>query len=201
MSLISGRVILAAAKLALFYIALVGLEIVVLGMALQVAVPNLRDIGAMAAMLSIPFAGAFLLLAIARRWGFVALWAILGAFWLLLTVASGAWRWGINFPQLFVPWSLFALPLWIIGQAGIPSRSSIRLRIGLVRFSTSMALLVCWAALLVGAQWFVPFRLGLPLRASGVANLLGWVWGVAPLLLSAYATRHVWRGTASPVAA
>jgi hypothetical protein len=56
--------------------------------------------------------------------------------------------WSLD-PQLFFDWSRLALPLWIIGQAGIPSRSSPPVRIGPVRVSTSTLLLVCWVAMLI----------------------------------------------------
>jgi hypothetical protein len=176
------------------------LEIVAILVALRRGAPTLETIAGMAVWLSIPFAGAFVLLAVARRWGFIALWAILGAFWILLALASGAWAWASQFPRLFLPWSVFALPLWIIGQAGIPSPSPTRLRVGPVRMSTSMALLLCWAALLVSVEAFA-LRQAWIFRASTLTNLFGWIWGLAPLVLSAYAIRHVWRGTARPVVA
>ena len=201
MSLIRGRVILAAAKLALFYVALVAVEIALLIVAFTGEVPRRGEIAQMSALLAIPFAFAFLLLAVARRWGFVALWGILGTLWVFLTLESGAWAWSITFPRLFLPWTIFALPLWIIGQAGIPSRSATRLGIGPLSVSVSMALLLCWTALLLGAQWLVPFETYRPYHPTRIANPLGWIWGVAPFVLSAYAMRHVWRGTANPVTA
>ena len=191
MRLISGRVILAAAKLAAFYVALVTLELVVLGIAFRVGVPPLRGIGEMAIILSIPFAGAFVLLAIARRWGFVALWGLLAVLWFLSVSASGAWEWSSLYPKLFVPWSILALPLWVIGQAGIPRRSA-----GLI--SPSMALLVCWAALLLGVLLFASPRDAAYWHPRSVAAALAWIWAPMPLILSAFAISHVWRGTARP---
>ena len=202
MSLISGRVILAAARLALVYTVLVTLELVAVSFAWRVGAPRLGDIAAIAAGLAIPFAAAFILLAVARRWGFVALWAVLGGLWIFMTIDAGiatrGWEWSFAYGESFLPWSIFALPLWIIGQVGIPSRASARLRIGPLHFSASTALLVCWAALLLGAQWLIPPEIFVgPYRPLGIANLAGWIWGVAPLLLCAYAMRHVWRGTAT----
>ena len=194
-ALLNTRAIFAAARLALFYSAFVILEILVLIVLMHDGVPSLSDFGEMASSLSIPFAGAFLLLAVARRWGLVALWTILGAFWILVTFVSGSWHYPIDFPRLFLPWSIFALPLWIIGQVGIA-------RISSQRISTSMALLICWAALLLSIQFF-----GLPRtefvhpHRYGIADLLAWIWAPMPLILSAFAIRHVWRGTAKPVAA
>ena len=190
------RAIFAAAKLASFYAALVLLEIMLLAVAFRLGVPTLREIGEMASWLAIPFAGAFLLLAIARRWGFVALWTILGAFWILITLASGSWRWPIDFPRIFVPWSIFALPLWIIGQAGI-ARTSTR------RVSPSMNMLVVWAILLLCVRFVTLPRTDYvgDFHRFGIADLLGWIWAPVPLILSAFAIRHVWRGTAKPISA
>jgi hypothetical protein len=201
MSLMSERVILAAGKLALFYVVCVALEMAVLILTLGGGLSRLTIVGQMATWLSIPFAGAFLLLAVARRWGLVAMWIILAGFWGLLTLASGAWGWASNFLQLFLPWSIFALPLWIIGQGGIPSRSPTRLRVGPVRLSMSMVLLVCWAALLVGGKWFARPAGIYVYRPAEVMNMLGWIWGVAPFVLSAFAIRHVWRGTVNAITA
>jgi hypothetical protein len=61
---------------------------------------------------------------------------------LFLAFVSGSWQSPNAFPQLFVPWSIFALPLW-----------------------------------------------------------LAWLRAPIPLILSAFAIRHVWRGTAKPIAA
>jgi len=192
MRLISGRVILAAARLALFYTAVVILEIGILQFALLSGFPTLRSIGRMALALSIPFIAAFVLLGLARRWGFVALWLILAGFWIYLSRHFGG-IWPLD-PTLFLSWSIFALPLWIIGQAGIPSRSLTILRVGAIRFSTSTALLVCWAALLV-----VPFFPAVidVLYGWRIAHLSKRVWQAAPFVLSAYALWHVWRGTAT----
>ena len=197
MSLISRRVILAAAKITLVYTALVSLEFLMLSLAWRIGAPRLGDIAAIAAGLAIPFAAAFILLAVARRWGFVALWAILGALWIFMIIGTGSWSWPSEYPLSFLPWSIFALPLWIIGQVGIPSQRSARLRLGPLRFSTSTALLVCWAALLLGAQWFIPEISVGPYQPSAIAKLAGWIWAVAPPLLCAYAIQHVWRGTAT----
>lgn len=193
MSLISGRVTLAAAKLALFYIGFVILEIVVLGFVLRLGLPSLHDTRDMAGMLSIPFAAAFLLLATARRWGFIALWTILGAFWIFVAVASNARAWPTLYPQVFFAWSILALPLWIMGQAGL-RRTSTR------RISGSMLMLVCWAILLFGTQFFTKYR-AFPVRADGIADIVAWIWVPMPLILTAFAIRHVWRGTAESVPA
>ncbi|HKW46111.1 MAG TPA: hypothetical protein VJN70_01645 [Gemmatimonadaceae bacterium] len=195
MSLISGRVTLAAAKLALFYIGFVILEIVVLGFVLRLGLPSLHDTRDMAGMLSIPFAAAFLLLATARKWGFIALWTILGAFWIFVAVASNARAWPTLYPQVFFAWSILALPLWIMGQAGLP-RTSTR------RISGSMLMLVCWAVLLFGVRFFAKYQPpAFPGRQDGIANIIAWLWVPMPLILSTFAIRHVWHGTAKPVAA
>ena len=195
MRLISGRVIRSAAKLALFYAAVVILEIVVLALVGREGFPTAPEIGETAAKLGMPFAVAFVLLALARRWGFVALWLILVAFWIYLGRFGGIWS---LYPTLLTSWSVLALPLWMIGQAGIPSRSSTPLRLGPIRISASAVLLACWAALLVISH--VPAVIDVA-YSYRFANLSRRVWQGAPFVLSAYATWHVWRGTSSPAAA
>jgi hypothetical protein len=194
-ALTSKRVILAAAKLAAIYIALVILGIVVLDVTLRAGVPPLDVIREFAIWLSIPFACAFVLLAVARRWGFVALWVILGALWIAIGVVARSWRWSIDFPSLFVLWTIFALPLWIIGQAGIPLPSRRRI-------SPSMVLLACWAVLLVSSRFVLPRTDPPDLDPhSALLFALAWIWAPMPLVLSAFAISHVWRGTAKPVPA
>lgn len=200
MSLISRRVISAAAKLALVYSVLVTLEFAVLILVLRIGLPPLNVLLAMAGWLAIPFAGAFVLLAVARRWGFIALWVIPLAFSAWMAVTSQSYTFTIGFIFDFILWTIFALPLWIIGQAGIPLRSSNRLRVGPVRFSASTALLACWIGLLVGARSLLP-PVGtdvVMIGTSVAANLFGWTCAIAPFILTTYAIRHVWVGTAHP---
>ena len=192
-ALITRRVNLAATRLAVFYCAVVLLEIAVLAVALRAGMPTVRDIGEIAKVLAIPFAVAFLVLATARRWGLIALWAILAAFWIWLAkeVGAASWNGPITFPRLFILWSIFAFPLWLIGQAGLPRGSTSRV-------SPSMGLLVCWAILLFGGQFF-----GLPAtefarpHPQSMAQLFAWIWAPVPLILSGFAIQHVWRGTAT----
>lgn len=99
MRLISRRVILAATRLALIYVALVVLEDVILHFAYRLGIPSLDVIGEMALWLSIPFGGSFVLLAVARRWGLLALWLILGGCWMYLQLHYGE-IWSLD-TQLF----------------------------------------------------------------------------------------------------
>jgi len=193
--LLSKRVILAAARIALFYVVLVALAFALLVSAFVGWRGMGIDIVGMAEWLSVPCALAFLLLAAARRWGFVTLWAILGAFWCWVVLDSQSLRSPRQLPLVFMVWSAFALPLWIIGQAGIPAVSP-------RRFSPSMVMLICWCILLVTPRLFgLPQIEVFPPRNYGLADLVSWIWTPLPLILSAFAMRHVWRGTANAVAA
>ncbi len=204
MSLINKRVTLAACRLALFYTAFVALEILALWVASAVNIwLTIRELFGVSVLLMIPFAGAFLLLALARRLGLVAFWIILIGLWVLPFALAKTFPTPLLFPLIFLSWSILALPLWVIGQVGIPRRSSFGLGLGPVRISPSMALLACWVFLLAGVRLFgsladYPEMGVLSIR---IAEPLAWIWGVAPLLLSAFAIQHVWRGTAKPVTA
>ena len=187
---VTKRVILAAGKLALFYVALVAVGFVVFMIGFLPRDVGV-DIGAMIAGLAIPCAVAFLLLAVARRWGLLSLWAILGALWCWMLVDARALSLPRQLPLDFMLWSVFALPLWIIGQVGIPVVSSRRI-------SPSMAMLIGWAILLITPQLFDLGRiLVYPSRPWRAADWISFMWAPMPLILSAFAVRHVWRGTAT----
>jgi|SRR5690242_9571837 len=199
MKLISRRVIFAAAKLALIYCVLLSIEIAALFLLIRPSTVFIGDIAGAALALLIPFGIAFLLLAVARRAGFVALWAILVGYWVALVIQSRPFV-PLTFPMLFLLWSILALPLWIIGHAGIPDTSSAGIRIGGLRISWSTTALVCWLLLLVVARLFGPLRgttFVLP-RTPRPADIAMWaLWAPAPLFIAAFAVRHVWRGTAA----
>lgn len=199
MKWISGRVILAAAKLALIYgvLLLVGFALFFTlfawGQTFRVA-----DLAGALLVLAIPFGTAFLLLAIARRAGFVALWTILLVFWGFV-VSLGGMKMPHLIPLDFAVWSMLALPLWIIGHAGLRDPSSRKLRIGPFTFSPATMVLSCWLLLLASSRLFGLFQTSIvivsPPRPPDLA--LWTLWAPAPLWISAFAVRHVWRGTAA----
>jgi len=199
MKLISRRVIFAAAKLALIYCVLLCVEIAALFLLIRPSTVFIGDLAGPALALLVPFGIAFVLLAVARRAGFVALWAILVGYWVALVVQSRPFV-PHTLPMLFVLWSLLAMPLWIIGHAGIPDTSSPAIRIAGVKLSWATTALLCWLLLLVGSRLFWPLRgttIVLP-RTPVPADIAAWaLWAPAPLLIGAFAVRHVWRGTAA----
>jgi hypothetical protein len=198
MKWISGRVILAAAKLALIYgvMVLVGFALFFTLSARGQRV-TLADLAGALLVLAIPLGVAFLLLAIARRAGFVAFWTILLVFWGF--VVSEGLRMPDVIPVDFMGWSMLALPLWIIGHAGVRDPSSRRLRIGRLELSPTTIVLSCWLLLLAGTRfpriWTTDIVI---VDAPRWPSLVVWtLWAPAPLWISAFAVRHVWRGTAA----
>lgn len=177
---------------------MVVLEMAAIVLASVARLPTLAEIGAMALWLVAPMAAAFLLLATARRWGFLALWAILGGLWIWLAIERHSWFLPLEFARSFYTWTILALPLWIIGQAGVPSRSSARFQLGALRLSMSTVVLVSWAGLFVIGLHVEPLAPH-PLlnRVPGLAEFCGWIWAWAPFLLITFAMRHVWLGTAT----
>ena len=203
MKWISRRVILAAAKLALIYCALL---LIVFALVFTLFVPGLRfsiaEFAPVLMTLAIPFGIAFLLLAIARRAGFIALWAILFVYWGFLVRDSLGIPYAI--PPVFTLWSIFALPLWIIGHVGVRDPSSRNLAIGRLALSPAAIVLACWLLLLAGSRFFFgPFNTDtLIVGPTHWSNLALWtLWAPAPFWISAFAVRHVWRGTAVPAVA
>ena len=191
------RVVPAAATLAGIYVLGVGVCIAVLLGVWTVNgwgdPPSVNDLIELARWLVPPAAVAFILLAVARRAGFIALWALLVCLWIFLLDSSYA----LQIPPRFLSWSLFALPLWIIGQLGVirhlPS-DRVRLSLG--------AILGIWIALaFAGSFFFAPFPSfhgGIPLLPYPAATIAAWlVWFPAPFILSAVAVHHVWRGTSA----
>jgi hypothetical protein len=94
---------------------------------------------------------------------------------------------------------MLALPLWIIGHAGLRDPSSRKLCIGPFTFSPATIVLSCWLLLLASSRLFGLFQTSIvivsPPRPPDLA--LWTLWAPAPLWISAFAVRHVWRGTAA----
>jgi len=198
MQWISGRVILAAAKLALIYGVLLLVGFTLFSTLFVVQTLRLVDLAGTLLVLAIPFGTAFLLLAIARRAGFVVLWTILLVFWGIV-VSVGAGKIPAAIPLDFALWSVLALPLWIIGHVGLRDPSSGKLRIGPFTFSPATIVLSCWLLLLASSRLFGLFQTSIVIvdRPHPPALALWTLWVPAPLWISAFAIRHAWRGTAS----
>jgi hypothetical protein len=141
--------------------------------------------------------GAFVILAIARRVGFVAFWVLLSGLWALLLNSGGH-----ALPFEFLKWSVFALPLYLISL--IAAGRTIPIRIG----SRTISPLI-----VVGGIWVVLAIAGLVLRdyafppeyvritdgqvtAFERVSALGWVlWAPAPFVIAAVAIAAMWVGS------
>src|SRR5687768_17596616 len=103
---------------AIYAIGVIGL---LLSLALLLEGPPLlwRDLAFLAlpfAVLFIIFIIAFVILAVARRVGFAALWILLAGLWTWMMIAKGSSVEAL--PSVFLGWSTFALPLFVIGVLG-----------------------------------------------------------------------------------
>ena len=193
------RVIPAAGTLAAFYSVFVCLLLLVMeawGAGARWALQTLREI---AFPLLIAFLISFAALAAARRLGFAALWTLLSGMWIWLLSEL---RSPLQIPHAFVFWTVLALPLWVIGQCGIASPPFQGLPIGKVRVSFGTLAVAAWTVLVFGSglygspwsDWSYAPR-GFP---RDPAELAAWlIWAPAPILLAAFAMRHVYRGTTS----
>ena len=189
------RVLPAAGKLAAFYGASIVLQFLLvsgLGGGPRWSLEALRGLSP---LLGMCFGLAFVLLAGARRAGFAALWSVLAALWLLML---GDLPTPFDVPRAFLVWSIFALPLWVMGHFGVAASQSKVLVIGRLRFSLLTGALAAWAALAVSSRFYGALWSAVAASHIRTAVVAEWLlWAPAPLILSAIATRHVWRGTAS----
>ena len=157
--------------------------------------PSAADVATLVSWAIVPFALAFILLAAARRAGFVVFWMLLAAVWVAFLMARGL---PIDLPVAFVAWSVLALPLHLLTALGIPGAP--RLRVPGAHLTVSTLTTILWTLLLVPAVavLYVSSRLMYPephvlfLLASRVA---AFVWGPAPLVLASLSIAHAWPRT------
>jgi hypothetical protein len=182
------RVAVAAASLAAVYGAGVVLLLSVLTLWTGEWVGAVRDLLEVHAVLfGVLFATAFLLLAVARRAGFAALWLLFLAFW----VAWPLTRWTpVGVLAGFVFWSVVALPFYAIGALGLPSHRVLRL--GRRTLALPAVVLAVWTLLLAVTLAVTPtaylfFASALDGSFGGpppaVLKLARAVWGPAPVLI------------------
>jgi hypothetical protein len=152
-----------------------------------------------AASFGVLFGIAFVILAFARRIGFVALWVLLCTLWILLLRDGLLGGGGYALPFEFVKWSVFALPLYLIGFMAVPR--AIHIKIGNRRVPP---------VLVVGGLWVVLAVAGFILRdyayppqymritedqstAFERVNVLGWVfWAPVPFVIAAISVAAMW---------
>src|SRR5687767_11945607 len=111
----------AALSLALIYVVGVALLYAPIRLWLTPHAPGLSELPTLSLELGIYAAIAFLLLAMARRVGFILLWLLLLAAW-IANVGSSTVR-PEALPGFFILWTVLALPLYVITAWGIPSSS------------------------------------------------------------------------------
>ena len=178
------RVIRAAGRLAALYVATTLILLLAAGTLMVGVLPTLSDLVELWMPVSVAFLVAFLLLAIARRAGFVALWMILVGLWVFLLSAGG---FDASYGRQFVAWSVLALPLYGLGMIGAPSTRR------LAR-SSSLAIAIIWFCLI--AAGFMVTRLGTRIELpSQIVDALALIWGSFPLVLGMHEVVRVWNAT------
>lgn len=189
------RILAAAARLAGVYVTVLLLLIAPFMFFPSDGVPSVADVAKLVGWAIVPFALAFILLAAARRAGFVVFWMLLAAVWGALLMARGL---PIDLLIAFVAWSVLALPLHLLTALGI--QGGPRLRVPGAQLTVSTLTTILWTLLLVPAVavMFFSSRLMYPephelfLLASRLAPF---VWGPAPFVLAALSIAHAWPRT------
>jgi hypothetical protein len=190
------RVVLAAARLAGFYAIGVGLMLIPFMLLPGGGLPALRDVARLAMLPASLFVVAFVMLAVARRAGLVALWVALTAVWALVVIAHDL---PIELMIGFVGWTALAFPLSIIGALGV--RSAFRLRVARASLGISAAATMLWAAVLVPAiavlyaSSMVPYPLEEVAAYRIADSVASIIWGPVPFLVAVLSLGHLWTGT------
>jgi hypothetical protein len=142
---------------------------------------------------------AFLLLAVARRAGFTALWVVIFGMW----IAAVTWHFDPAPANVgFALWTLLAAPLYAIVVLGFryPSSSA---RSAIWRRSISMAIAPAWLVLYAAAIHFVPSSIedfaSQPPRAPWLWRSLWLAWMLSPPTLTVAAVLRLYRGTPADV--
>jgi hypothetical protein len=195
------RILRAATVLAVLYaLGVLALAVVVLS-GFRIRDVFIEDSLSIVAPFAILFGFAFIVLAVARRLGFVLLWIILVSLWVAALVGGGInassallYR-GAEYPSGFVLWSVLALPLFamnsVAGGGGAP------LKIGPWSVSTTVAIGVFWILLLAAGVLVREDALPDSLWASPsfvtTLAILGWLlWAPMPLVIAAVSVRRFW---------
>jgi hypothetical protein len=192
-------VLLAAARLAALYAIAVALLVLPLFLWQRRSLHHVHHLLGYALPSAFVFGVAFVLLAVARRAGFVALWVVLAGLWILILHGVVA-AYPSDIISAFVGWSALAIPLAVLGGLGVPP--TLRIQIGRWGGSAVSVAAVLWAALLTPALMvFVSPALPLhPLHYAALDRQVGevawFVWAPGALLISMLCLAHVWVGTA-----
>jgi hypothetical protein len=153
----------------------------------------------------IPFAillgVAFVVLAVARRIGFVLLWLVLVGLWVWLLVPgvsdlSTLLYSGIVHPFKFAFWSVLAAPLFIMTT--VFADAGTRTRVGRWSLPPTYIIAVLWI-MLVSAGFILrdyghPHFPWVSISAAITLATLGWLlWAPMPAVIAAVAVRAFWR--------
>ena len=196
-------VLLAAARLAGLYALGTALLLLPLLVGVGGLHQTLQDLKEVAIPIAFGFGIAFILLALARRAGLVALWLVLAAMWVWALRQSALVVGESLTPDLamiFVVWSTLAIPLGVLGALGVPA--TFRIPLGPWRPTALSVIGVLWTALLIPALALLvlPAFDVHPLREAAVYRIGGTVawftWAPGALLISALSIAHVWVGIA-----
>lgn len=193
-------VLLAAARLAGLYALGTAVLLLLSFIALDGPPKAREDFMEFAAPIAFAFALVFVLLAVARRVGLVALWLTLGTLW------------GVSFRDIvvnpmdsaaaFVAWSNLAIPLAFLGGLGVPT--TFRIGLGRSKPAVLTVTVALWVALLVPTLamsilhnlwldfWYHSVEYRIP---NDFPRL---IWAVGPPIISALSIAHAWVGTALP---
>jgi len=184
------RVIAAAARLAIVYAIGVLILYAPISLWLLPHARGLRELPGVSVELGILAAIAFAILAVARRVGFLLLWALLLALW--VSNFSGASD--FNFPEAvanyFILWTVLALPLYVIAALGGSDRVALRVADRRIRMTEIGALL--WIVLILGAFFYV--FVAHPVGGGGTVLRVTarFVWLPAPFILAVIALATIW---------
>jgi len=178
------RVIRAAGRLAAIYVSTVLVLLVVVGSLMDGVLPSLDELLALWIPLSFVFMIAFLLLAVARRAGFTALWLVALGIWVWLLSDSSVPSVGLQ----FIGWTILAFPLYLLGVVGAPSAQPGARRI-------SGAIVLGWWGFVAAAYFMNPRLLEFAPLSQVTETLFrkgALIWGPLPFVLGAYEMRRLW---------
>jgi hypothetical protein len=183
------RVATAAARLAIIYTIGVFVLYAPIRFWLLPHAAGLRELPGVSAELGILAAVAFVVLVVARRVGFLLLWALLLAIW----VSNFSGPSDLVLPEsvagYFILWTVLALPMYAIAAFGGSDRLAIRVAGRRIRVSEVGSL--AWIILIAGAFLYV--FVGSPLGNGAWFNMAArFVWLPAPFILALIALASIW---------
>ena len=178
----------AAARLAIVYA--VGVLILYAPMRLWLLphAGGIHELPGLSLQMAILAAVAFAVLAVARRVGFLLLWALLLMLWVSNVSEPLLWKYPGTVLSQFISWSVLAIPLYAIAAFGGSDRVALRIGNWRVRVTELGALV--WTVLIIGSFLYVFLVEGAFYDPGGMA--LSLVWLPAPFILAIIALIAIW---------